>query len=141
MRAGSSSSASPWKNVWKRQRGKNRGRSCPRNRTRPRGGEGLRRDSRPGGHAGPEDPRIGGVFGHPDQDNKEERKEGDRLMRQVTVWSRFVTVRVRPPGPFAWREYTCVVKKPLQPDGPFPLILREEKGKPVKDAEPGEEVE
>ncbi len=49
--------------------------------------------------------------------------------RQLTVWSRFFSVRVRVHGGSFEREYAFVVKRGLTPDQPIPVLIWEERGK------------
>ncbi|MCZ6691392.1 MAG: hypothetical protein O7H41_17530, partial [Planctomycetota bacterium] len=56
--------------------------------------------------------------------------EGERLRRQLTVRSRFFSVRVVPGKPFPSKEYSFVLKRGLTPDIPIALLLWEERDLP-----------
>ncbi|MCZ6689744.1 MAG: hypothetical protein O7H41_09085 [Planctomycetota bacterium] len=57
-----------------------------------------------------------------------------RLRRQLTVRSRFFSVRVIPGKPFLSKEYSFILKRGLTPDVPIALLLWEERELPPSGA-------
>lgn len=70
------------------------------------------------------------VFGPLGDETQEQSIDTDPLRRQLTVWSRFFSVRVRHGEIGPQKEYSFVLKRGLRPEDPVHLLLWEEKGLP-----------
>ena len=85
-------------------------------------------------------PELADLFGDLQAESETEEEEldlfseGERLRRQLTVWSRFFSVRVIPGKPFLRKEYFFLLKRGLTPDIPIALLLWEERELPPSGA-------
>ena len=75
-------------------------------------------------------PGLEDVFGELDEGSEEGEKPGRKLKRQLTVWSRFFSVKVTAGDTGPRREYSFVLKRGLQPDIPIPVLIWEERALP-----------
>ena len=75
-------------------------------------------------------PGLEDLFGEPGEEDKEGQKQGKKLKRQLTIWSRFFSVRVTAGETAPRKEYTFVLKRGLTPEAPIPLLIWEERELP-----------
>ena len=77
-------------------------------------------------------PGLEDLFGEPGEEDEEGQKQGKKLKRQLTVWSRFFSVRVMAGEIAPRKEYTFVLKRGLTPEAAIPLLIWEERELPLE---------
>ena len=81
-------------------------------------------------------PGLEDIFGPTEPDTPDSLSEGQKLRRQLTIWSRFFSIKVTDGDKAPRKQYTFVLKRGLTPEVPIPLILWEERELPPLVHEP-----